>query len=94
MIAIACPYCQQAQNVIKFGTTSSGTARAKCNDCQKTFAINPKSRAITSEKEAAIERHLNERTSIRSICRTLKVSPNTVYKVYATLKKSRGAAGL
>ena len=89
MIAIACPHCQQCQNVVKFGKTEAGTQRAKCKDCNKTFAIHPKSRAITPEKEAAIERHLNERTAIRGICRALRVSPNTIY---ATLKKSRSAA--
>jgi transposase-like protein len=58
--------------------------------CNKTFALNPKSRAVTPEKEAAILRQLlEERTSIRGVCRTLKVSPNTVY---AALKKSRAAA--
>jgi transposase-like protein len=58
--------------------------------CNKTFALNPKSRAVTREKEEAILRQLlEERTSIRGVCRTLKVSPNTVY---AALKKSRAAA--
>jgi transposase-like protein len=91
MIAIACPHCQRAQNVVRFGKTEAGTQRAQCKDCNKTFALNPKSRAVTAAKEAAIERHLSERTSIRGICRALKVSPNTVY---ATLKKSRGAPPL
>jgi transposase-like protein len=88
---IACPHCQQTQNVVKFGKTESGTQRAKCKDCNKTFGINPKSRAVTPEKEAAIERHLSERTTIRGICRVLKVSPNTIY---TTLKKSREPSDL
>jgi transposase-like protein len=87
-LTISCPHCHQAKPVVKFGSTASGTPRCRCNDCHKTFALSPKSRAITPEKEAAIERHLQERTSIRGICRALKVSPNTVY---ATLKKSRVA---
>jgi transposase len=91
MIAIACPHCQETKNVRKHGTTEIGTPRARCMNCNKTFAIHPQSRAITPEKEEAIVRHLNERTSIRGICRALKVSPNTIY---ATLKKSRSTPSL
>ena len=91
MIAIACPHCQQTKNVVKFGATEAGTKRARCKDCNKTFALNPICRAITPEKEAAILRQLEERITIRGICRALKVSPNTIY---ATLKKSRSATSL
>ena len=89
--AIICPDCQRAEPVVKNGRTDSGTQRAKCNDCNKTFAINPKSRAVTPEKEAAILRQLEERTAIRGICRVLRCGPQTVY---ATLKKSRSDAGI
>ena len=82
--SVLCPHCQQSEPVIKVGFTDSGTQRAKCKDCVKTFAIAPKSRAVTSEKEEAILRHLEERTAIRGICRTLQCGPQTVY---ATLKK-------
>lgn len=91
MVAIACPHCGKVENVVKFGKTASGTPRCRCKDCAKTFALNPKSRAVTPDKEAAIGRHLNERTAIRGICRALKVSPNTIY---ATLKKSRSTSEL
>ena len=88
---ISCPHCGECEAVIRHGTTDSGTARCRCKACQKTFALNPKSKSVTPEKEALIERHLCERTSIRGICRALKVGPNTVY---ATLKKSRSAASV
>ena len=81
---VACPYCHQADPVIRHGTTEAGTMRCRCKDCRRTFAYRPKSRAVTPDKEEAILRQLNERTSIRGVCRALKVSPNTVY---ATLKK-------
>jgi transposase-like protein len=86
---VACPHCQQTEPVVKYGTTKAGTQRAKCNACHKTFALTPKSRAVTPEKEAAILRQLEERTSIRGICRALKCSCQTVYR---TLKKSRDVA--
>lgn len=91
MITIACPHCQEARAIRKHGTTSVGTPRARCMTCKKTFILAPKSRAITPQKEALIEGMLNERTTIRGICRALRVSPNTIY---ATLKKSRSASAL
>jgi transposase-like protein len=89
--SVTCPHCQQAEPVIKVGFTDSGTQRAKCKDCKKTFAINPKSRAVTPERAEAILRQLEERTAIRGICRSLKCGTQTVY---ATLKKSRSNAAV
>ena len=86
---ISCPHCKQPEHVVKYGTTDTGTQRAKCKDCNKTFAINPKSRRVTKEKEDAILRQLEERTSIRGVCRSLKCTAHTVY---ATLKKNRLAS--
>lgn len=88
---VTCPHCQQVEPVVKNGYTDSGTQRARCNDCKRTFAINPKSRAVTPEKQAAILRQLEERTAIRGICRVLRCGPQTVY---ATLKKSRSDAAI
>ena len=88
-ISIPCPYCQAAAPVVKFGLTGAGSQRFKCNACNKTFTPAPVVRAITEEKEALILAHLQERASIRGICRVLKCSPNTIY---ATLKKDRGDA--
>ena len=89
--SVACPHCSQTDHVSKAGFTDCGTQRAKCTACKKTFALNPKSRALTPEKEAAILRLLEERTTIRGICRAVKCGPQTVY---ATLKKSGSTAGL
>jgi len=83
---VACPHCQQTEPVVKYGATKAGTQRAKCNACNKTFAVQPKSRAVTPEKEALILHHLEERTSIRGICRAVQCTSKTVYTI---LKKSR-----
>ena len=82
---ICCRHCESAA-LVKNGNTRAQSPRAKCKDCGKTFAIEPKSRAVTPEKEALIERLLEERTTIRGICRAAECGPQTVY---ATLKKSR-----
>lgn len=77
MLSIPCPHCG-SKNVIRFGTNRSGTARCRCRGCGKTFTLNPRSRALTSEKEEAICRALQERTSQRGIARTLKVGRQTI----------------
>ncbi len=77
MLAIPCPHCG-SKNVIRFGTNRSGTVRCRCRGCGKTFTLNPRSRALTSEKEEAICRALQERTSQRGIARTLKVGRQTI----------------
>jgi transposase-like protein len=81
MVALSCPHCGNKKEVIKFGTNRSGTARCRCRACKKTFTPVPKSRALTPEKEAAIEGALSERVSQQGIARMLKVSRNTIRTV-------------
>jgi len=81
MIALSCPHCHGSKNVIRFGTNRSGTARCRCLDCKKTFTPFPRSRALTPEKKAAIERALAERLSQQGIARMLKVGRDTIRQV-------------
>ncbi len=81
MVALSCPHCGNKKEVIKFGTNRSGTARCRCLDCKKTFTPAPKSRALTLEKQAAIERALAERVSQQGIARLLKVGRDTIRRV-------------
>ena len=86
---VTCPYCHQAQPVIRFGTNRSGSARCRCKDCRKTFTPASKSRKITLEKEQQIQRALEERLSIEATARLLKVAKRTIYQV---LKKNAAAS--
>jgi transposase-like protein len=52
--------------------------------CCKTWTPQPKSRAVTPEKEQLILAALRERLAQRAIARTLKVSRDTIGE---TLKK-------
>jgi transposase-like protein len=81
MVALSCPHCGNKKEVIKFGTNRSGTARCRCLDCKKTFTPQPKSRALTLEKQVAIERALAERVSQQGIARMLKVGRDTIRRV-------------
>ncbi len=85
MIALSCSYCGSTA-LIKFGTNRSGTPR--CRGCGRTSTRNPKSRAMTPEREALILGALKERLSQRGIARALKVGRQTVR---AVRKKGRPA---
>jgi transposase-like protein len=80
VVAILCPFGQQAGPVIRHGTNRNGTARCRCKDCEKTFTPAPKPRKLTAEKEQRIVNARAERTSRHGIARTLGVSRVTVRK--------------
>jgi transposase-like protein len=78
---LSCPFCQQAEPIVRWGTNRSGTARCRCKNCDKTFTPKPDSRITTPETEHQIERALEERLSIEATARLLKVAKKTIYKV-------------
>ena len=80
MITQTCPHCQSARGK-RFGTNRSGSARGRCNDCNKTFTLNPNSRAMTHQKEGQIVAALQERISQRGIARTFKVARLTIRNI-------------
>lgn len=77
MIALTCPHCTST-SVIKFGTNRCGTPRCRCQSCKRTFTRDPRSRAMTPEREELIVGALRERISQRGIARALKVGRQTV----------------
>ena len=81
MIALSCPHCDNVRDIIKFGYNRSGTARCRCLACKKTFTLAAKSRRLSADKEAAIERAPAERISQMGIARMLRVSRDTVRAV-------------
>jgi len=44
-----CPKCGNIDSQSNFGKNRSGTQRCKCNECGKTYTLNPKTRAIPEE---------------------------------------------
>ena len=86
---ITCPFCQQAEPVLRHGTNRGGTTRCRCKDCNKTFTPQPNTRKTTPETEHKIVRALEERLSIEAAARLLKVAKKTIYK---TLKKRAAAS--
>ena len=80
-----CPVCQLSEPVVRFGFTSAGNQRLRCQACAKTWTPQARSRHLSVEKEALITAALQERLSQRAIARTFRVARTTVREV---LKKS------
>ncbi len=88
---ITCPFCQQAEPVVRHGTNRGGTARCRCKACNKTFTPQPNTRKTTPQTEEKIMRALEERLSIEATARLLKVAKKTIYQVLK--KRQQSAAG-
>ncbi len=86
----ACPHCERAEAVVRFGFTPGGRQRLRCKECCKTWTPEGPGRRISAEKEALIEKALQERLSQRAIARTLGAGRETVR---AVLKKSLSSPG-
>ena len=86
----ACPFCQRAESVVRFGFTEGGRQRLRCKECQKTWSPEAKSHTLSAEKETLIVKALGERLSQRAIARTLGAGRETVRKVLKKRLTSRG----
>lgn len=80
-----CPACELSEPVVRFGFTSVGNQRLRCQSCKKTWTPQARDRSLTVEKEALITAALQERSLQRAIARTFKVARTTVREI---LKKS------
>ena len=85
--AIKCPHCQ-SEAVGRYGKTSNGKARFRCQQtvqCGRTFLQTyAYAGCLLTVKQQIVEMTLNG-SGIRDIARVLQVGPNTVLK---ELKKS------
>jgi transposase-like protein len=91
--AVRCPHCQ-SEVVVKYGKTSNGKERFRCQQyeqCGRTFLRSyAYPGCLPTVKQQMVEMTLNG-SGIRDIARVLQVGPNTVIK---ELKKSvRSLAG-
>jgi transposase-like protein len=85
--AVRCPHCQ-SDAVVKYGKTSNGKERFRCqqtSQCGRTFLRSyAYPGCLPTVKQQIVEMTLNG-SGIRDITRVLHVGPNTVLK---ELKKS------
>ena len=87
---ILCPNCKN-NIIVKNYKNSAGSQRYKCKHCNKYFVESPKKAPISEEKKELINKMLNERTSLRGICRVLRISFSTLQRyvnnVYSNVEK-------
>jgi transposase-like protein len=85
--AVKCPHCQ-SDAVVKYGKTSTGKERFRCQQreqCGRTFVgSSAYPGCLPNVKQQIVEMTLNG-SGIRDIVRVLQVGPHTVLK---ELKKS------
>ena len=90
---VRCPHCQR-DAVVKYGKTSNGKARFRCQQreqCGRTFLRSyAYPGCLPTVKQQIVEMTLNG-SGIRDIVRVLQVGPNTVLKELK--KSSRPIAG-
>lgn len=91
--AVRCPHCQ-SEAVVKYGKTSTGKERFRCQQhgqCGRTFLRSyAYTGCLPTVKQQIVEMTLNG-SGIRDIARVLQIGPNTVSK---EIKKSvRSFAG-
>ena len=88
--AVQCPHCQ-SEAVVKYGKTSNGKERYRCQhraECGRTFVRSyAYPGGLPTVKQPSVEMPLHGR-GIRDITRVLHVGSNTVLR---ELKKSRRA---
>jgi transposase-like protein len=88
--AVKCPHCQ-SEAVVKYGKTSNGKERFRCqqtSQCGRTFLRSyAYPGCLPTVKQQIVDMTLNG-SGIRDIVRVLHVGPNTAMR---ELKKSRRA---
>jgi transposase-like protein len=90
---VACPACS-SDDVIRFGTNATGKQRYRCRACRRAFVEAPQAaRGADRLKDPAFVAQVlaayQERSSMRGVARTFKISRNTLA---ALLKKSERPA--
>jgi hypothetical protein len=74
---MTCLYCG-SENLLRNGHSSNRKQRYKCRSCNRQSRDNPQPNGYTQERREEILRAYQERSSLRGIERTFKVSRNTV----------------
>jgi len=75
-----CPKCGNTDNQSNFGKNRSGTQRCKCNDCGKTYMLNPKTSAIPGEIRQQAIKTCYSGVSGRGVGKLLGMNKSNVYR--------------
>ncbi len=74
---LTCPYCT-SDALVKFGFAPDGRQRYRCKTCGKQHRENPRTNAYSDEEKQIILNGEQERSSLRGLARTFKMSRQTI----------------
>jgi transposase-like protein len=78
-LTLLCPYCK-SEKLVRNGLAPNGKQRYLCRACNRSSRENPASRGYSEERKEEILHAYEERSSLRGLERTFKVSRYTVAK--------------
>jgi transposase-like protein len=74
---VTCSHCGSDQ-IVRHGRASNGKQRYKCHACGRRSRENPAPNGYSEQRRAEILKALHERSSLRGIARTFRISRQTV----------------
>ena len=77
VITVTCPHCA-SPDIVKNGHAPNGKQKYRCRACNRQSRENPTPHVTPEERREEILRAYQERSSLRGLARTFKVSRNTV----------------
>jgi transposase-like protein len=77
VISLTCPHCG-SPDIVKNGHAPNGKQKYRCRACQRQSREKPTPHVTPEERREEILRAYQERSSLRGLARTFKVSHNTV----------------
>ncbi|OLQ80600.1 transposase [Photobacterium damselae subsp. piscicida] len=88
-IDVKCRFCNQAEQVRKYGTNPRGAQRYRCFDCNRTFLLDYAYEACKpGVKEKIVDMAMNS-SGVRETGRVLKVGYNTVLRTLKNAHRSK-----
>ncbi len=76
-VTICCPYCE-SRDLVRNGHASNGKQKYRCKLCKRQSRDNTATNGYSEERREEIMRAYQQRSSLRGLVRTFKVSRNTV----------------
>ena len=76
---LKCPHCGDVKKQMKKGFHNSGTQRIQCNECRKTYTLNPKKRAYPEETRVLAIKMYYSGVSGRGVGKALGMDKSNVY---------------
>ena len=74
-----CPKCESEENQANYGFNRSGTQRCRCNNCNKIYTFNPKTRAYSEEVRSSAIKTYYSGVSGRGVGKIFGMSKANVY---------------